>query len=368
MKQKIGIIGATGSIGTQAVDVILQNPNMFEVVFVSAYSNEKALNEIAEQIGAKHQLLMSNPNADAELLTILDNEKIDNILHAASGIDSVRTTYEIVTRGINLALANKESIVTAGRIIMDAVDDSGINLVPVDSEHSAIYQCIADNNILDIDKITLTASGGPFRNRPQDSFTLISLSEALKHPKWSMGRKISVDSATMMNKGLELIEARYLFDVSHELLDVVIHPQSIIHSYVTFKDGSTIAQLGNADMRVPISYGLGFPHRINSGADKLDLATIGTLTFEKPDLERFECIKIAFDVLKSDSNAHMIAMNASNDVAVNAFLQEKIAFNDIAKVINNTLDSISFGDAKNIDEACENSNKAVEIAQSFIIK
>ncbi len=366
MKKRIAIIGATGSIGTQAVDVVMQNPDIFDVVFVSSFSNEKDLDVIASKINASYQLLMSKPNSYDEFLSILDNEKIDLILHAASGIEAVRATYDIAKRGIDIALANKESIVTAGKIIMDKVYETGLTLIPVDSEHSAIFQCIANNDRLDIEKITLTASGGPFRNRPQDSFKHISLNEALNHPKWSMGQKISVDSATMMNKGLELIEAKYLFDVSHELLDVVIHPQSIIHSYVAFNDGSTIAQMGTPDMRIPISYGLGFPSRITSGADKLDLTKVGTLSFEKPDFERFECLKIALEVLQSDSNTHMIAMNVANDVAVNAFLLNKISFNDIPSIIKRTLDSVSFKNAKNIDEACENCDNAMSIAQSFI--
>jgi len=228
-------------------------------------------------------------------------------------------TYTAAQRGLTIALANKESIVAAGLIIIDAVKSSGACLIPVDSEHSAIFQCLMGQDKDKISNVILTASGGPFRNRPYDSFEFIQKEEALRHPNWKMGAKITVDSATMMNKGLELIEARYLFDLPPDKLSVIIHPQSIIHSMVSFIDGSYLAQLGCPDMRVPISFALNYPDRLSSGVNPIDFAKIHSLTFEDVDFNKYKCLKLATEVLHSDSNNLMIAMNAANEVAVECF-------------------------------------------------
>ena len=365
-KKRIGIIGATGSIGRQAVQVIKSNPDLFDVVFISSYSNEELLSQLSDELCSDYSFVMSKPDNEKVFNDILNNESLDIILHSASGVSSARCVYNIVKRGINLALANKESIVTAGSIIMNTARQSGAAIIPVDSEHSAIFQCLMGQDRRFINRVTLTASGGPFRIRPTDSFNHINISEASHNPNWNMGKKICVDSASMMNKGLELIEARYLFDITYDQLDVVIHPESIVHSFVSFSDGSVIAQMAKPDMRVPISFALNYPVRITSGVEALNLAEVGKLTFEPPDLEKFPCFKIALEVLKSDSNARMIAMNAANEAAVNAFLDGKISFNYISCIIQEVLAGVSFGEARDIDEACEYSRISYEAAGIII--
>lgn len=363
-KKRVGIIGSTGSVGRQAVEVILANKDLFDVVFLTCHSNRNLLFKQIEQLKAGYGVITSE--SDSTLTDILDGEQIDVILHAAGGIGGVKPAYEVVSRGIDIALANKESIVTAGAIITETAEESCSKIIPVDSEHSAIFQCLMGQRKKNLASVTLTASGGPFRKRPKDAMESVSVEEALSHPNWSMGRKITVDSATMMNKGLELIEAKYLFDLPADMLNVVIHPESIIHSYVSFCDGSVIAQMGQPDMKVPISFALGFPERIESTVKPLDLGSLGRLTFEKPDLKRFPCLNIAIKVLESGSNALMTAMNAANEAAVAAFLNKEISFSAIARTVEETLSKITFNNASTIDEACLNSSLAYETALSVI--
>lgn len=367
-KKRIGIIGVTGSVGSQAAAVAQLNKDIFEVVFVTAHNDTNKLDFYADKLNAGYRILTSESGSWETLQDVLKGEHPDIVLHAASGLDAVESVYYVVDNGINIALANKESIVTAGDIIKEAAERSGSKIVPVDSEHSAIFQCLRGQNKKYVEKIVLTASGGPFRKLPAESLRTVSPADALKHPNWNMGKKISVDSATMMNKGLELIEAKYLFDVEPSKLDVVIHPESIIHSYVTFIDGSVIAQMGEPNMQIPIAYALGFPERIHSGVAAPDFTKIGTLSFEKPDLSRFQCLQIAISVLNSASNALMTAMNAANEAAVKCFLNGEISFADIPKIVEIAVNECDLKNAANISEAVLNNRLALTNARNIIAK
>ncbi|MGA1862406.1 1-deoxy-D-xylulose-5-phosphate reductoisomerase [Deferribacter thermophilus] len=358
--KKIGIVGATGSIGSQAIDVIKEYLDDFEVVFLSAYKNEEKLLNFKLQVNAKYAVLTGKqPENDEilfgeqELLRIIDNEEVDIVLSAAVGFSGLIPTYHSIKRGIDVALANKESLVTAGLILTKLASKTGCKIIPVDSEHSAIFQSMLGHQTEDLEKIILTASGGPFRNRPVDSLEFVEIEEALKHPNWKMGKKITVDSATMMNKGLELIEARFLFDVPVEKLDVVIHPESIVHSMVLFCDGSYIAQLGYPDMKIPIAYALSYPKRLNLKTKRIDFYRLSKLTFDKPDFTKYPCLKIAFDILKNDKSSYFIALNGANEIAVESFLNRNIKFIDIAKIIEEVLNLIEPKDVNSIEEIVE---------------
>ncbi|UOD35848.1 1-deoxy-D-xylulose-5-phosphate reductoisomerase [Deferribacteraceae bacterium V6Fe1] len=363
--KKIGIVGSTGSIGRQAVDVILRNKDAFEVVFLSCNSNIQEMQKQIALLKPKFAIILDGDkeikeidntkvlHTLSELLSVISSQEIDLLLSAAVGFSGIRPTYEAIKAGIDVALANKESIVSGGKILTTLAKGTGSKIIPVDSEHSAIYQCLMGNDKNKVASITLTASGGPFIKRPDDSLSFVSVEETLKHPNWSMGAKITVDSATMMNKGLELIEAKYLFDVPAEILNVVIHPQSVIHSVVSYIDGSTMAQLGYPDMRTPISFALGFPERIESGVKTINLAKTSNLTFYEPDFNKYKCLKIAVDVLKSGSNVLMIAMNAANEIAVELFLKRKIKFTDIADIVEKTVYSFAEKEVSDIEEIFE---------------
>lgn len=370
--KKIGIVGSTGSIGRQALDVISRNPDSFQVVFLSCNDSLDLLRHQGKECGAKYicssgksgEGIVSGQQAISD---IIRNEDLDMVLLAAVGAAGTVYAFDTVRRGITLALANKESLVASGRLLTDLAKKTGAKILPVDSEHSAIFQCLEGHNRDFLDKITLTASGGSFRKTPADAMPFVTLSQALKHPNWSMGAKITVDSATMMNKGLELIEARYLFDVAPSYLDVVIHPQSVIHSFVSYKDGSMIAQMGRPDMRVPISYAFSYPDRCDSGVKPLSMAQVGTLNFYEPDLVKYPCLRLAIEVLKKDSNAPMIVMNAANEIAVAEFIAEKIRFTDISGVIESVLSSFVTAEPDSLDavlaldaEARERAKEAVK--------
>ena len=347
MKKRIGIVGSTGSIGTQALDVVRKNSDKFEIVFLSANTNLKLLLLQGEEFGVKKLCLTGAESGtdniyygETELIKLIKNEGIDLLLAAPVGAAGIRPVYEALTSGINVALANKESIVAAGRIILDTAEKNNVSVIPVDSEHSAIFQCLRGYNKEDVARIVLTASGGAFRNTPEDALEFVKVEDALNHPNWSMGSKITIDSATMMNKGLELIEARFLFGICPEKLDVVIHPQSIVHSMVSYKDGSMIAQLGYPDMRTPISYALAYPERIESGVNILDFMDAPRLDFKKPDLKKYKCLELAIEVLKKDMNGPMIIMNAANEIAVEYFLKKSVSYRSIPNIVQDTLDSI----------------------------
>ncbi|WP_022852183.1 1-deoxy-D-xylulose-5-phosphate reductoisomerase [Limisalsivibrio acetivorans] len=360
-KKRIGIVGSTGSIGRQALDVIRLNRELFDISFLCANSSEELLKEQAAEFGVDAVCLAAG--GAQSLVKLIREQELDLVLVAAVGAAGIVPAWETVNRGIDLALANKESIVAAGRIILDRAKETGASVIPVDSEHSAIHQCLMGQRIEDVQKVILTASGGAFRNTPNDALGHVGVSEALNHPNWSMGSKITVDSATMMNKGLELIEARFLFDIDPSILDVVIHPQSIIHSAVQFIDGSTLAQLGWPDMRTPISFAMGLPSRLECGVKPLDLFEVGRLDFRKPDYDKYRCLALALEVLKKDNNGPMIVMNAANEIAVEQFLLGNVSYLGIAEVIEETLSIFDTGDFSTLEEVFETDKKARETAR-----
>lgn len=368
--KKIAIIGVTGSVGRSALEVALANPTRFEIVLITAHTNEAALEEIIAKMPykPKYAFLTSKPNVNAKIIARINEGGVELVLFASSGVSCMSLVYDIIHNGTDIALANKESVVTAGDILMKEAHDKGAMILPVDSEHSAIFQCLLGQDKKHLEKITLTASGGPFRLRPKETFSEITVSEALKHPNWSMGAKITIDSATMINKGLELIEAHFLFDIPYHQLDAIIHPESIIHSYINFTDGASIAQLGYPSMKMPISFALGYPERINSLVEPVDFAKLGKLTFEPIDTEKFRCFKLALQVLASGSNARMTILNVANEYAVHAFIEEKLRFDQIADVIDRALDRSKLKDAVTIEETLENVKKAEELVLHILKK
>ncbi len=350
----ISLLGSTGSIGTQTLEVIKNNSDDYKVCGITGYSNidllEKQVLEFRPKVVAisntKYYKELKRRVGDiTEVVTGIDGliqvatmVESDIVMSSIVGIAGLVPTFRAIEKGKTIGLANKETLVTAGKLVMDAAKKNNSTILPVDSEHSAIFQCIAGNNIKSISKIILTASGGPFRNKSYEELKNVGIEETLNHPNWSMGRKISVDSATLMNKGLEVIEAKWLFDVNPDRIEVCVHPQSVIHSMVEFDDGTVIAQLGIADMKIPIQYSLTYPERKPSFTKKLDLFEIGKLTFEKPRTELFRCLLLAFNVLKEESS-HPVVLNASNEIAVDLFLQKKISFTAISELIEDTLQS-----------------------------
>lgn len=352
--KRISLLGSTGSIGVSCLEVIADFPDHFEVVALTGAHN---LELLAAQIRHfRPQIAAVLDEADAAILRQMIKGTVTDVLVGIEGLKSCAAhpdtqmtlsaivgaaglipTMAAIEAGKDVALANKETLVTAGSLVMEAVSRKGVRLYPVDSEHSALFQSLQGHRSADVRRLILTASGGPFRTWPLADMKNVTPVDALAHPNWSMGRKISIDSATMMNKGLEVIEARWLFDVPVDHITVQIHPQSIVHSMVEYCDGSVIAQLGIPDMKTPIAYALSYPERIPLKLPPLDLCKIGTLTFEEPDLLRFPCLKLAYDAIAAGGVAPAV-LNAANEVAVQAFLEEKIAFLDIATIIRQILD------------------------------
>ena len=370
------ILGSTGSIGKSALDIIRMHPDRFMVKALSAASNIKLLAEQIYEFRPKtvsvineekavglSELLKSGPLNKTHTPEILYGDEgyaavascpdADTALLAMVGAAGLKPALVALESKKNIALANKETLVMAGEIIMQRAKEKKISILPVDSEHSAIFQCIQGNRKKDVRKIILTASGGPFRTKPLDQFNTITSEEALNHPTWSMGNKISIDSATLMNKGLEVIEAFHLFRISQEQIEVVIHPQSIVHSMVGFKDGAIMAQMGLPDMKGAIAYALSTPERLNIQLGFPDLAQLHSLTFEKPDTRKFPSLLFAFDACK-EKGTFPCVLNAANEIAVQAFLEKKIGFPDIFKLISKTLEchtKISNPDISDIIEA-----------------
>ena len=354
--KRISILGSTGSIGKQTLDVVRQHKDKFEVVAISANSSVDLLLEQIKEFKPKYVAVYDELSAiklksmipsdiKIEVLSGMEGLKaistlpeIDVFLTAIVGMIGLVPTLEAIRNGKDIALANKETLVCAGNLVMNEAKKYGVSILPVDSEHSAIFQCLNGEKNKEIEKIILTASGGPFRGKKKDDLLNVTKNQALKHPNWSMGRKISIDSSTLMNKGLEVIEAKWLFDVEHNQIDVVVHPQSIIHSMVQFIDSSVIAQLGCPDMRLPIQYALSYPDRIECDFERLDLAKIATLTFEEPDMDTFPCLKLAYDTLKM-GGTYSAVLNSANEVLVNEFLEDKIGFYDIPYYIEKTLEA-----------------------------
>ncbi|MEM9879274.1 MAG: 1-deoxy-D-xylulose-5-phosphate reductoisomerase [Pseudomonadota bacterium] len=353
--KKVSILGSTGSVGSSTVDLIERDRDQFHIVALTAQSNADLLAEQARALqpdcvvigdesryaDLKGALSGSGIEVAAGRQSVIDAAKTstDWVMSAIVGAAGLEPTLSAVEQGAIVALANKETLVCAGAFFNERVQQNGATLLPVDSEHNAIYQVFDFERPHRVSKVILTASGGPFRTRETASLTDVTPAEAVAHPNWSMGAKISVDSATMMNKGLELIEAYHLFPIEIAQLDVVIHPQSVVHSMVEYIDGSTLAQLGSPDMRTPIGYALGWPDRLNTPSPKLDLVEIGTLEFFEPDYDRFECLKLARQALVQGGGAPAI-LNAANEVAVEAFLDEKIKFLDIVTIVDETLQHV----------------------------
>ena len=346
--KKITILGSTGSIGTQTLEVIAANPDRFCVTALTCGRNTALL---AKQIAVfRPRLAVTERREDALALaaqfpqvTFLHGREglievatadCDMVVNALMGMRGLEPTYHAILAGRDIALANKETLVAGGRLVMETVSEKGVRLLPVDSEHSAIFQCLEGNRHRPVKKILLTASGGPFRGFSREELEHVTPAQALKHPNWSMGAKITIDSATMMNKGLEVIEAKWLFDVPAARIQVLVHPQSILHSAVEFADNSVIGQMGVPDMRIPISLALGYPERLENPDAPLDFFGAGScLTFEKPDLETFTCLGLAYAALQTGGSCPLV-LNAANEVLVDAFLQEKIGFLDIPRKLS----------------------------------
>jgi 1-deoxy-D-xylulose-5-phosphate reductoisomerase len=375
MTQGLTLLGATGSIGASTLDVVARHPQRFRVFALTAYRAADALlalclkhapryavlSGMAEDAGLRRRY--AEAGCRSELLfgaraleQVATDTECDVLVAAIVGAAGLAPTLAGARTGKRLLLANKEAMVMAGPYFMRAVREHGATLLPIDSEHNAIFQCLPQEggraSARAVRRILLTASGGPFRSAPLERLSRVTPDEACAHPNWVMGRKISVDSATMMNKGLEVIEARWLFDVAPERIEVVIHPQSIIHSLVDFDDGSVIAQLSNPDMRVPIAHALGFPERMESGAKPLDLAAIGQLSFERPDLQRFPCLALAYAALKEGGTAPAV-LNAANEVAVAAFLDGKLRYTAIPQVIEHALERMPAAPADSLEAVLE---------------
>jgi len=378
------LLGATGSIGQSTLSVVDLHPEKFNVFAISAHTNWQQMLVICEKYQPDFAVMTDETAADqlsreiqsdttvlsgAEALeTIASHADTDQVMAAIVGSAGMASSLAAAKAGKRIMLANKESLVLAGDLFMQAVKDNNAELIPVDSEHSAIFQCL-QGGLSGLSKIQLTASGGPFLHTPLSELTNITPDQACAHPNWSMGRKISVDSATMMNKGLEVIEAHYLFNLPADRIDVVMHPQSIVHSSVYFNDGSTLSQLGNPDMRTVISYAMSYPDRISSGVPALDLTQNSPLEFYPPDFDKFSCLRLAFEGLKQGGSA-MGTINAANEIAVASFLDNKIKFLDIAKIIEKTLDMSSHFYPSSLTEVIDNDKiarlTANEIIQSYV--
>ena len=381
MKQKtIAILGSTGSIGTQTLDVVSQFPERFSVFMLSANNSADLLIEQALRFHVPH-VVICNPQKYARVKEALPGvqvhlgidaacdlvqaPEVDVVVAAMVGFSGLKPTLSAIRAAKTLALANKETLVAAGPLVMGEVERCGARIYPVDSEHSAIFQCLEGAGDNPLHLIHLTASGGPFRTWSREQIALATKAEALKHPNWDMGAKITIDSATMMNKGFEVIEAKWLFHVPAEKIHVVVHPESIIHSMVEFADGAVIAQLGCPDMRLPISLAMAYPERLPLSGKRLDFSTLKNLTFFEPDRAKFPCLQLAFDAIDRGGNIPC-AMNAANEAAVAAFLAGRIAFYDIPRTIMRVMDGVNFVADPSLDDIFATHNQAYHLAeQSF---
>lgn len=382
MKRGIAILGSTGSIGTQALEVIRSHPERFEVEVLTAHNNVDLL--IQQAVEFMPNVVVISREEHYEKLTsalshmpvkvycgpdaieqVVAMDSVHIVLTAMVGFAGLKPTIAAIEAGKGIALANKETMVVAGKIIMDLAEQKRVPIIPVDSEHSAIFQCLVGEYENTVEKIILTASGGPFLDRSMDELVNVKPEEALNHPNWCMGPKISIDSATMMNKGLEVIEAKWLFHLAPEQIEVVIHPQSIIHSLVQFRDGSLKAQMGLPDMRLPIQYALGFPERIPSDFKRFSFVDFPKLDFQAPDYKIFRNLAISFSALEKGGNQPCL-MNAANEVAVEAFLKEKIGFPGIPEIIEKTLAQSDFIAQPGIGDLLESDQQARDIAAQLI--
>ena len=377
----IAILGSTGSIGTQALEVVRDQREALHVEVLSAHSNADLL--IAQAKEFKPNAVVIGDDAKwkqvndalfddgikvysgAEALEqVVEVDGIDMVLTAMVGAAGLKPTLRAIDAGKHIALANKETLVVAGEIVMNAARTKGVDIHPVDSEHSAIYQCIAGEFHNAIEKVILTASGGPFRGRALDSLVGVTKADALKHPNWDMGAKITIDSASLMNKGLEVIEAKWLFDVTPDQIDVVVHPQSIVHSCVQFKDGSIKAQLGLPDMKLPIQYALTYPRRLKNDFPRFNFMDYPSLTFEQPDIETFRNLGLAFEALRQGGNAPAV-LNAANEIAVARFLRDDIEFLDLPRVVEHALAKVSHHTKPSLDDLIASDQEARAVAAEW---
>lgn len=379
--KNIAILGSTGSIGTQALEVIQEHPDQFCAEVLTAHSNSALLIQQALKFNP-NAVVISDESKYAEvkealastdikvyagkqaLEQIVEMDSIDIVLTALVGAAGLPPTVKAILAKKNIALANKETLVVAGEIITQLAKENGVNIYPVDSEHSAIFQCLAGEWHNPIEKIVLTASGGPFRQKPADELAEVTKAQALKHPNWTMGAKITIDSATLMNKGLEVIEAKWLFNLKPSQIDVVVHPQSIIHSLVQFEDGSMKAQLGLPDMKLPILYAMAYPHRVKTDWPRFNFMDYPQFTFEKPRIEVFRCLGLAFEALEQGGNAPCI-LNAANEIAVARFLNDEIKFLQIAETVEKTLQQASFIAKPSLEELIASDGEARGIAKEI---
>ena len=383
-KRRVAILGSTGSIGRQALDVIRQHRDLFEVELLTANNSSEQLIAQAREFDVNSAVICNEEKYDEvasalqkdgikvfagmdSVCSLVGGSNIDIVLTAMVGFSGLASTVAAIKAGKAIALANKETLVAAGSLVTALAREHGVPLLPVDSEHSAIFQCLQGCGNNRISRIHLTASGGPFREWSREKIAAAGPREALRHPNWQMGSKITIDSATMMNKGLEVIEAKWLFDVEPEDIRVVVHPESIIHSMVEFADGAVIAQLGHPDMREPIQYALAYPQRLNLDNRKLDFTALGSLSFSAPDTERFPALGLAYEALRRGGNL-ACTMNAANEIAVAAYLREEISFYGISELVAETMDGVEFVASPSLDDIFATNEAAKEYASALIEK
>ena len=382
MKRKIAILGSTGSIGTQTLDIVRQHRDLFEVELISALNSTDLLVAQAKEFDVNN-VVICNPDKYAEVSDALKDSgskvftgidslcslaaasEVDIVVGAMVGFSGLKPTLAALEAGKIVALANKETLVAAGSIVTRTMREHNAVILPVDSEHSAIFQCLLGAQGNAVEKIHLTASGGPFRTWTKEQIAEATAADALKHPNWSMGKKVTIDSSTMMNKGFEVIEARWLFDIPADRIKVVVHPESVIHSMVEFEDGAVIAQMATPDMRQPIGFALSFPSRITVGNRKLDFGQIGRLTFSDADTQRFPCLALAYEAIRRGGNAPC-ALNSANEVAVDAFLKGRIGFYDIARLCEKALDGLNFAATPSLDDIFATHEEVADITRASI--
>ena len=381
-KKRIALLGSTGSIGTQTLKVISAFPNMFEVEVLTANNNCSLLIEQAKKHKPNTVVIVNEKKypvvntalsslgikvfaGPKSLEEVVESESVDLVLTALVGYSGLKPTIKAIVSKKPIALANKETLVVAGDLITRLCKENQVPIYPVDSEHSAIFQCLVGEELNPIEKIYLTASGGPFRGLTKNKLLGVKKEDALKHPNWNMGAKITIDSATLMNKGLEVIEAKWLFNVKKEQIDVVIHPQSIIHSAVQFEDGSIKAQLGIPDMKLPIQYALGVPKRLKNTFKRFSFLDYPSLSFEQPDLKSFKNLQLAYDAMERGGNAPCV-LNAANEVAVNSFLQEKISFLNMSDLIGNCMEKITFVANPSLEDYVETDRATRVLAKKLL--
>ena len=383
MKRRVAILGSTGSIGTQAIEVCIRHSDKLQVELLTANTSSSLLIEQAERLKPNAVVIAdeSKYNEVNEALAPLDikvfsgidsicslvaGDNIDMVLTAMVGFSGLKPTIAAVKAGKAIALANKETLVAAGSIVMSLAKENGAPIIPVDSEHSAIFQCLQGERAT-VEKVILTASGGPFFRKSEEELKSVTISQALDHPNWKMGSKVTVDSASMMNKGLEMIEAKWLFGIDPSRIDIVVHPQSIIHSMAQFSDGSVTAQLSTPDMRLPIQYALTYPYRVDLDTKRLDFPLLGTFEFHKPDQKKFPCIRIAYQAIEKGGNIPC-AMNAANEIAVEAFLSNEIPFTAIPEIIEEVINGTKFVVQPSLEDIYNTNDSAREMALSVKAK